>query len=524
MKKTAIVVLAVMLLLAQFVFANGAQEGAAAPAAQSGPVHIEMWYNATQTEVGPLPNDWVGYKILKDKFNIDLEASSLPSAYGDQDMKIQAAAAADQLPDFFCASREVWLRLAQNGMLADVTDLYAKMPNRTRIMFDEGAIAYTTLDDGRSYGFATPSAISKNEGLLIREDWLNKLGLKVPTTLDELYDVLYAFRNNDPDGNGKKDTYGYGAFVETNTYEAYPGRRFEPLMGAFGVEGTWDMHKASAGLQIHKPEFYDFLVFLKKVIDNDLIDPNWMAYKKDDFRAAWKQGKFGVFREQNSAYASQNNFTPFDTNFPDGGFVIVEPPVGPTGKKSIGPSVRGLRIWCISQKAFEEGKADKICEMFEWMADGEGYELCGWGIKGEQWEIGPNGVPVSINGEKGFDGPIGQTYIQLRSMAFNYGSDYELVSRYPVWTRKNGKQQSALWALREMQEKTWTNAAGSEALPVPSTDLKTFYEQGIAEFLTGKKELTEANWKAFVEQFDKLGGKAWEEEGVAKAKANGFLY
>jgi len=109
-------------------------------------------------------------------------------------------------------------------------------------------------------------------------------------------------------------------------------------------------------------------------------------------------------------------------------------------------------------------------------------------------------------------------------MAFNYGSDYELVSRYPVWTRKNGKQQSALWALREMQEKTWTNAAGSEALPVPSTDLKTFYEQGIAEFLSGKKELTEANWKAFVEQFDKLGGKAWEEEGVAKAKANGFLY
>ena len=104
------------------------------------------------------------------------------------------------------------------------------------------------------------SLLQKPEGLLIRKDWLDNLGLEVPTTLDELFDVMYAFTYNDPDGNGKNDTWGYGAFIEETTYESYPGRRFEPLMGAFGVEGTWNFSKDNFGLQIHKPEFYDFMV------------------------------------------------------------------------------------------------------------------------------------------------------------------------------------------------------------------------------------------------------------------------
>lgn len=519
MKKKVLIICLILLAGSALLVAQGKSEAVADP---DEPTKIEMWYNATQTEVGPLPDDWVGYQILKDRFNIELEASSIPSSTVDQDMKIQAAAAADMLPDFFVANREVWLRLAKNGMLADVTDLYAKMPNRTAIMFDEDAINFTTID-GRSYGFATPSIISRNEGLLIRKDWLDKLGLDIPKTYDELLDVMRAFTYNDPDGNGKHDTWGYGAFVEVNTYEGYPGRRFEPLKGMFGVEGTWNMKASEFGLQLHNPDFYDFMLYMKQIIDEGLIDPNWMAYKKDDFRAAWKQGKFGIMREQNSAYASANNYSPFDANFPDGEWVIVDAPIGPKGKSSIGPETRGLRIWCISADAAAQGKADKIVEMFEWMAHGEGYLLCGWGQEGVNYVL-KDGIPVSVEGPIGFDGAIGQTYIQLRSMAFNYTSDMELTSRYPVYTTAvSKKQMSALWALREMQQKKWTNSMGADSMPVPSTDLKTFYEQGLAEFFTGKRVLTKANWDAFIAEFDRIGGKAWEQEGYEYAKANGYL-
>ena len=44
-----------------------------------------------------------------------------------------------------------------------------------------------------------------SRGWWVRQDWLDKLGLKAPQNVDELYTVLKAFRDRDPNGNGKKD-------------------------------------------------------------------------------------------------------------------------------------------------------------------------------------------------------------------------------------------------------------------------------------------------------------------------------
>ena len=64
---------------------------------------------------------------------------------------------------------------------------------------------------------------------LYRKDWLDKLGLDVPETLEEQHDVLYAFVHNDPDGNGKDDTFGYSP---TGThYQYFFGEQF----GAYGI-------------------------------------------------------------------------------------------------------------------------------------------------------------------------------------------------------------------------------------------------------------------------------------------------
>ena len=521
--KTALIVLLVALIAMTAVFAQGATDTAAK---SSGPMTITMLYAATQTEVGSLPDDWAGYQILKDKLGIDLQLQMLPSNANDQDVAVRTMAAADELPDFITVSRTVWADLVKQGMFADVTDDFAKMPERSKVMFGPSSKAFTTYN-GRIYGFATPSAYAGNEGLLVRKDWLDKLGLKAPTTLDELYDVLYAFTYNDPDGNGKNDTYGYGAFVEDYVaYEAYPGRRFEPLMGAFGVEGTWNMSADNFGLRIHDPAYYDWMVFFKKIIDNGLIDPNWQSYKKDDFRAAWKQGKFGVFREQNSAYASENNYSPFDKNFPDGGFIVVDAPVGPTGKNSVGPLVEGFRIFAINADVSAEKHA-KIVEMFEWMSYGEGYMLCGYGMEGKNYILDADGLPQSDAslGDMGYNKAGGQRYIQLRNSSFNYNNATETALRYPAYiTAVSQKRMSAGDVLIEMQGKTWTRTPGQNSMPSPaSTDVYTFYQQGIAEFLNGKTALTEANWKAFVEQFDKIGGLEWEKAGYEYAKENGYL-
>ena len=82
---------------------------------------------------------------------------------------------------------------------------------------------------------------------------------------------------------------------------------------------------------------------------------------------------------------------------------------------------------------------------------------------------------------------------------------------------------SALKALREMQGMKWTNAIGSSTLPTPSADVQRFYDQSLAEFLSGAKELTPENWAAFIDQFNKIGGKVWNDEGVAQLEAEGLV-
>lgn len=525
MKKLAVLI-AMLAALALPLFAGGESETTSTTAsASSGPVVIELWYGAAITEASAIPEDWVGYQILRDEHNIDLRLTQLPSNETDQDVKIQAAGAANNLPDLFMVSRKVLTNLVRQGLVANVDDCYAKMPVRTSQQYDQDSINASSVN-GHSYGFASPGSIAKNEGLLIRKDWLDKLGLEVPTNTDELMEVMRAFTFNDPDGNGRNDTWGYGAFVETNAQlKGYPGARLWPIMGAFGVEGLWSFEADTAGLSIYKPEFYDFMQYMMQMINEGVIDPNWLTYKKDDFRAAWKQGRFGMMYEQNAAYASTSNYAPFDKNFPDGEWIVIDPPAGPDGKASVGAFDQNYRIYAVSQKAVNNGKLDKICEMLEWMSSDEGYHLLGWGQEGVNYVLDESGIPVAGDlGDNAFSGTKGQPYTQLRNMVF-YNSDTELISRYPTYiTEYSGKEMSALKTLREMQSKHWTPAIGSGNMPTANADVERYYQQTLAEFLSGARALNEANWQAFLNQFNAIGGQAWNEQGVAYMNENGLIH
>lgn len=520
MKKAIILLLALSL----FIFGLSANGGNETSSSGSKPVDIELWYGAAVTEAGAIPSDWAGYDILKEKYNINLHLTALPSNETDQDVKIQAAGAGDNLPDLFMVSKNALENLAAQGVVADVTDWFDLMPNRTARYYNDAAKQASTIN-GRVMGFAQEGDMTGIEGLAIRKDWLDNLGLEVPTTLDEFTDMLRAFTLNDPDGNGRNDTYGFGAFIESNSAtKGYPGSRLWPIMGAFDVVGLWDMQDGEEGLTIYKPEFYDFMVYLKGIVDEGLMDPNWLSYKKDDFRAAWKQGRFGAMYEQYAALSAESNYAPFDANFPDGEWIIIAPPVGPNGDQSVGAVDQGYRIYAVSQKAVDEGKKDAIVQLLDWMGTDEAYYLMGFGVEGKNYVIDENGYPSPVGlGENSFAGAKGQVYTQLRNMVF-YNTPAELASRFPVYQAgTSGKDIAPLEYLAAMRSKPWTRATGSSQMPTPSADVFRFYEQGLAEFLAGANALTPANWQAFIDNFNRVGGKAWNDEGVQIMKDSNYI-
>jgi len=522
-KRFAIVMLCIMVALSS-LFAEGTKEKSKAKSDEL--VTINFWYNPAIVEAGSPPDDWFVYERVRNELGINLVLTPLPSSAADRDVKMNAAGAADALPDMMSIRRPVMINLAKQGLLAPVDEMFEKMPDRTAKMYNEDSFAYARYN-GHIYGFAPSTGdIKKNEGILIRKDWLDKLGLDIPVTLDDYMKVMKAFTYDDPDGNGKNDTYGYGTFIEITSYEEGLGRRLDPFFGAFGCAGTWDLSKKTPGLNILKPEYYDAMSFILSMCKEGVIDPNWLSQKKDDFKANWKAGKYGMMREQHSSYASESNYAPFDKNFPNGEWIVIAPPVGPEGKSAVGVYTNvNDGVIAINAKITPE-KKDAIARLLEWMA-GPGYYAIGWGEEGVNFVFDENGVPT-VNGlsdpSKGFTKSEIQPLLQLKGLAFYWG-EAELLSRYPSYvTAVSKKPMSALVTLREMQAQPWIKQAGVDLLPLPNGDLKRYYEQSLAEFASQNKELTKENWAHFIEQFKKLGGQEWNDSGVKTATELGILY
>jgi putative aldouronate transport system substrate-binding protein len=269
-------------------------EPPAAPApaeapAKAEPVDLEVWVSASVSEAGPPPDDWAVYQIAKDKLGINLKIVLLPPAQTDADAKINAAAAANDLPDLFQVNREPWYRLVQNGLVSTVDDLLPLMPDRTKILYSNDTSNKLVTLDGKMYGLPQPGALPRTDALVIRKDWLDKLGLEMPKTLEDFMAVAKAFTENDPDGNGKKDTYGFCPYIESEGVGVLAGlgKRFEWVLGAFGVNGAWNLTSTdNFQLNVRDPNFMKAMEYIKALNDAGVIDPDWPTLKKDEFRAA----------------------------------------------------------------------------------------------------------------------------------------------------------------------------------------------------------------------------------------------
>ncbi len=489
---------------------------------------IEVWITGTASEAGPPPDNWIGYKLIRENLGINLKLSLLPTTFTDQDTKINTAAAANRLPDILHVNRDVFVKLAKQGLLAPVSDMMKKMPTRTATHYDDPLRNKMAMYNGKLYGFADPGKMAQTDGWVIRKDWLDRLGLAVPKTVEDFYAVAKAFTEKDPDGNGKADTYGFGAYIETSDITNWGlGVRFDPIMGAFGVAGMWDVSSSrSFGLNVRKPEYYQAMEFVSRLVKDKLIDPDWTTLKKDDFRSRWKQGKFGIMRENFAALSTVANYPAFDKNFPDGEWLPVPPPVGPKGKSSEGMLYVDTRIHVVSKRAIDAGKADKIAALLEWFAT-DGYLITMFGEKGVNFTLDADGN-ISNAGlpnpdmaySKGAMVPI----LQLRNLA-SVNSDFELLPRYVPHKTINGRTIKPLEIWRFFTKQPWTEATAAQLIEPPANkaDFERYYGENLVKFVLGQQELTPASWKAFIAGLDKLGAAELEKKAKATIIAAGLF-
>lgn len=153
------------------------------------------------------------------------------------DTKLSTAIMSGNYPDIIKAKTNEFVNYAKTGVIADITDVleeYASDELKEYLAADGGLAMQNVSVDGRIYGLPVlGSSYDSIPLMFIRQDWLDKLGLKMPETMEELKAIAHAFTYDDPDGNGKNDTYGL-AFNGVNILDGGVGDS-NAIFNAFGA-------------------------------------------------------------------------------------------------------------------------------------------------------------------------------------------------------------------------------------------------------------------------------------------------
>ncbi|MCR2825764.1 extracellular solute-binding protein, partial [Microbacterium sp. zg.Y909] len=144
------------------------------------------------------------HDALEEIAGVDLDITWVPnSSYGD---KTNITLAGDDIPHVMVIQGKDpgFVRNAEAGAFWDLTEYLGDYPNLTTT-FPE--VQQAASVNGRSYGIFRARDVMR-AAVIVRKDWLTNLGLELPETTDDLYEVAKAFSEQDPDGNGVDDTYG----------------------------------------------------------------------------------------------------------------------------------------------------------------------------------------------------------------------------------------------------------------------------------------------------------------------------
>lgn len=171
------------------------------------PVTI-TWYWREGGNIQVPDDSYINEKILKD---LNIKYIHISPKMNDFSAKLQSLIASGDIPDIIESYTNQTTKLKENGLIIPVEDYLTPdiMGNVINISNNwETALKMVSRKDGHIWAIPCTFSTTLMDVPWIRYDWLENLNLKVPTTYDQLADVLLKFTYDDPDQNNEADTLG----------------------------------------------------------------------------------------------------------------------------------------------------------------------------------------------------------------------------------------------------------------------------------------------------------------------------
>ena len=401
----------VLTLVAGFSFGGATTESGTT---SDGPLTITLIpWTARGTTLQP---DSVVELYLEERYNVQLEPWYGIDGYDSEARDVRLAAG--DVPDLLGGLNASWVDI---GIVREVP---RDMIRENMAGYMEWADSYLgdevwrrTTIDGVNYGIPTAlSMASTGQAMGFRADWMRAVGVdptpvpgndffEGPDSLAEIESLLTKFRNEDPDGDGQKNSYGWAEWKNN----ANVNRTFLPnVFGSFGVRlagsqalgiGTWDVRNGEAYYSTVDPNFRDALAYINGWWDKELIHPDVVTMVRTDVVRAMATGEIGAWSELD-AWQSNYGAGPWgayrEVN-PDGDIAYSVTPVGPNGQRGTWYRDPNWTPWAIGINATDE-VAIKLMEMMDDIfttRDEYAFNFFG-GAEGETWQVDNRGYAVNI--------------------------------------------------------------------------------------------------------------------------------
>ncbi|MDF2987569.1 MAG: extracellular solute-binding protein family 1 [Eubacterium sp.] len=463
-------------------------------------------------------NNWQTKWIQENftKSNPNIEVKFVPVLRTEEVDKLNVLMAANQAPDIsFTYNESTIQNYVKNGGLSDLGSILDQnAPNLKKYLGDD-LLSYGVFD-GKQYAVPAKRVIQGAVATFIRKDWLDKLGLKVPTTTDEWYNCMKQFKEKDPGGLGDKNMpFSFWADPKNINFTV------ATLTDSFDQKITEEQRMTLPNWVI--PGFKDGVKFLNKLYNEGIANRNFSLDKDGkQLEKDAAQGNVGCFIQ---CYDFPLRPTPgiateLAKKIPGAEFVACDPFTNYEGKHpkfKYNPNGLFLIVPKNSEHTVEAVK------YLEWMSDVEVLKYLQNGVKGEQYTDEQNGIPCNFfpNDKLSDDKKYNFSDYALIVNGKEFGSDEKNLEAASLGYPGFEDQFKDAYTI-SMTDATYVNIPHFSTVIASQTKYQTtLYDKDTEIFvksITSKPQQFDKTYDSLVEQYMKAGGQEIVDEKLASLK------
>ncbi len=410
--------------------------------------------------------------------------------------------AAGEMPDVFIPFNGCEGELIKNGAVLDLTDLLPKKaPNVWKLVPKEVwdiVRSYDPSGKGRIYGLPGTCDYEMYGGL-IRKDWLDKLKLPMPKTQAGFVEVLKAFRDRDPNGNGIKDEIPTGG----RAYITW----MDHLFAMYGIaiqEGRplWDIYNGKLTYSAVTPNMRDCLEWISKLYDQGLIDKESLLNDKSKWDGKVNGNRVGVFYR----ILQEMYMYPEDMYKSTGVKARWEvlPPISAPGYKGFYTKLQLKSFGPLVKKQNDQKKIDQCIKYLNAIANQKLWYDCYLGVKGMHY-VEKDGKKIRLPQDKATQQVLIEPYNAFQSLDFYNQLLQKVAADAP--DRKWAIDQ-AIKTLNDVQK--YAKPIAGDGLPTnvysgyPDIMNRTLYIEYASKIITGEYPISK--FDEFVQKWNQSGG------------------